>query len=219
MIVRGSTLAIERLQILLICMALLATALTAAILRAQSQPTRQIPVKDVRAWEASGIDTGWMDVDDDGEIGHFRWNELDPLRDIFALRLYHAPAKVLVEMPAPKVDFSLSMECFLDGNGISDRNLKNLERFTTLKTLVLTYAEITDAGIPALSNLDLHTLDLAYTKVTDIGVERLKPLIHLRVLNIGGTRITRSKFANAFRDERNPRPQAGQYCNNGGGHC
>ncbi len=68
---------------------------------------------------------------------------------------------------------------------VSDRDLKLVGTFKTLKSLSLSVTGVTDAGLPDLRELtELETLYLDYTRVTGRGLEPLRNLRKLRELHV-----------------------------------
>ena len=71
-----------------------------------------------------------------------------------------------------------------------DRWVKRLRRMTSLHTLSLNGAEITDRGMASLAPLtQLEYLDLSNTAVGDAGLEQIRGLTQLRTLDLSHTRV------------------------------
>jgi hypothetical protein len=75
--------------------------------------------------------------------------------------------------------------------GDAEAGLEHLERLSSLLSLSLNAANVTDAGLAHLEGLNqLQQLDVMNTEVTDAGLEHLKGLRHLDSLNLWGTKVT-----------------------------
>lgn len=77
--------------------------------------------------------------------------------------------------------------------GATDATLAgtDLGRANPLRTLRLSYTDVTDAGLDSLHSLHkLRALNLAGTRVTDTGLSKLKHMTELQWLNLGGLEIT-----------------------------
>jgi len=73
----------------------------------------------------------------------------------------------------------------------TDKKMQLIGQLVNLRSLNMSEAKITDAGLHYLRNLiHLQTLDLGYTAVTDDGLHYLRNLIHLQTLDLGGTALT-----------------------------
>lgn len=75
--------------------------------------------------------------------------------------------------------------------GITDTDLKTLERVTTIEMLDLRSNKITDSGLASLKgNIHLNYLDLSHNKITDAGIESLAGFKRLANLDLSGNRVT-----------------------------
>ena len=79
---------------------------------------------------------------------------------------------------------------FLDGSGINDDLLVNLESACSLRRLSLRGTLVTSHGLTHLGELvNLKDLDLSDTQVTSDGFELIKKLTQLELLDLSGTSI------------------------------
>lgn len=89
-------------------------------------------------------------------------------------------------------DLNRINKLFLYSKKISDLDLKNLERLTSLSSLSLWGTSITDEGLKLLSKvISLSLLDLGDTGVTDKGLRHLTNMSSLTVLNLKSTTVTK----------------------------
>jgi hypothetical protein len=102
-----------------------------------------------------------------------------------------------VFIPAAEFRFLLGLPALENANlveidGLTDESLAFVGRIGRLKSLNLGDAQVTNAGLVHLVGLrNLETLDLGWTKdVGDAGLPPLTKLPSLKVLGLGGTKIT-----------------------------
>lgn len=75
--------------------------------------------------------------------------------------------------------------------GIDDRQLKNIEHLTGLKSILAGNSPITDDGLRSFSALkQLEVLRIAQTNITDEGLARLSGLERLTTLSLARTKVT-----------------------------
>ncbi|WP_166826910.1 leucine-rich repeat domain-containing protein [Thalassoroseus pseudoceratinae] len=80
----------------------------------------------------------------------------------------------------------------LNGQDITDEDLKNLTVLSDLQFLGLHGAPITDAGVDALLEIEnLKELELSATNITDAGVVKLAGLTSLEKLTLHNTTVTK----------------------------
>jgi len=82
-------------------------------------------------------------------------------------------------------------EVYLNGNQVTDAELKLLTRLKNLSKLHLSETRVTDAGLKELSSLKmLTTLSIINTPVTDAGMKEFAALTGLTTLILFHTQVT-----------------------------
>lgn len=161
------------------------------------KPAKLTPEQVLAAWKYAGAEI--QDSFDPDKIGEpdFEFDsrgERGPKENVPRFRFDQAqvafndrqPA-MLTGLPQPERGFGL----LLDGDDVTDANMKALGSMKTLLILGLHGPNVTDLRMRELSRLEsLQWLDLERTKVTDGGLEELYSLKSLRHLNLSGTKIT-----------------------------
>jgi len=124
---------------------------------------------------------------------------VDDLKTLKDVRLggHRASDNKHVFIPAAEFKFLLGLPALENANlvecdGLNDESLVFIGKIKGLKSLNLGDAQVTNAGLKSIAGLkDLETLDLGWTKdVGDAGLPLLTKLPNLRVLGLGGTKVT-----------------------------
>lgn len=91
----------------------------------------------------------------------------------------------------PSAAIQLKYVSFYGNKIVTDADLKAFEDCTSLWSLDLTYAAVTNKGLPYIRSCpNLQVLNLAHTAVDDDGLAELKNFPKLRVVNLAYTRVT-----------------------------
>lgn len=84
---------------------------------------------------------------------------------------------------------------FTDGPAIDDEGLKVVARLSKLRTLNLSWTDISDAGLAHLTSLaELRCLYLYQTRISDDGLFQLRPLKRLETIGLSGKSIGDAAF-------------------------
>ena len=82
------------------------------------------------------------------------------------------------------------------GPHITDAGLQHLRGLGRLRSLGLSYTDVSDAGVTTLQEFtQLESLDLDGTRVTDAGLTGMVLLKHLRRVNLRNTAVTNRGLA------------------------
>lgn len=78
-----------------------------------------------------------------------------------------------------------------EGTGISDGDMAEIGKLTSLRDLVLSHTKITDSGFDKLQSLkNLQSLHAADTAITNASLPTVGRLTSLAVLDLSGTKVT-----------------------------
>jgi hypothetical protein len=83
-------------------------------------------------------------------------------------------------------------ELKINSGQITDAALVKCRRMDHLRSIDLSFTQVTDTGFAALAGIltKLERLELAHTQITDATLQRLKAVTGLKTLNLTATRIT-----------------------------
>ncbi|MBI2804226.1 MAG: hypothetical protein HYX68_04480 [Planctomycetes bacterium] len=160
---------------------------------AHAQVIRELDPKVIEAWKKAGAGASWCWYDSLGRLKTLktRPNESAALPTFFCPKF---KPESIAKLPDPGQPFGIIVR----GTGVTDRELKEFAKFTSLCLLVLSGQSVlggdgavTDSGLTALAGLkNLQTLALERSDVTDEGMKTIGKLARLRHLDLWGVGIT-----------------------------
>lgn len=152
-------------------------------------PDGEFSAQTVIKWQQAGAELGWMDPHELSDFAGMQFYDASTTPDedwLPAFRFANWTKAQAAELPAPEASFGLSVA----GTDFGDADIDLIRTYDKLEVIDASRSELTNAGLPALSNLNQLrglSLYLGFTNISSEGLSELQRLSQLESLDVGQT--------------------------------